>query len=492
MSRSTIGGDSQRCSRVVRQHTRTGDSGVHGGEGGVVSRRWHDRDRDCCGGCLSGRVGGGVGERVGSAVTGCWGVGVRTVGCNRNCSVARCSIRRNRQPATAVIRENACSNERSIGARRTAVVDRNRRDGEGYRCRRCLATGVGGGVSERVRSAVTGGWCVDVRAIGGNGQRTVRRCGVRGDGEAATCIIGQYRRRGQRRIRRCGSGVSNCGWRNGERDACGGCLPAGVGGGIGERVRAAVPANRGVGVGAVRCYRDGAVRCRGVRGDGQAGARVVAEHARSGERGIGRCRSCVVRRGRGDGDVDCRGGCLSAGVGGGIGERIRARVSGGGCVGVRAVCGNGDRAVGGRCVGRNREAAACVVGQDRGPDERRIHRGCTGVVGSNGSHRKADRRGSCLSAGVGGGVGEGVRAGVIRRGRIGVGAVRRDGHAAVGSGRIGRYGQAGAGVIGQHGGGRQRGVGIGRTGVASGRRGDGEADGGGSCPTGRVSCGVGE
>ena len=230
----------------------------------------------------------------------------------------------------------------------------------------------------------------------------------------------------------------------------------------------------------------------GVCGDGQAAASVVSEHARSGERGIGRCRSGVIRRGRGDGEIHRRSGCLSAGIGGGVGERIWARISARWGVGVGAVRGNGDRAVGGRCVCRNREAGARVVGKYRRPDERRIHRCCTGVVGSNGSHREVDRRSGCLSAGVGGGIGERIRAGVIRRGRIGVGAVRRNGHAPVRSRRIRRYRQAGAGVIGQHGGGRQRGVGIGRAGVASGRRGDSEADGGGSCPTGSVRCGVGE
>ena len=162
---------------------------------------------------------------------------------------------------------------------------------------------------------------------------------------------------------------------------------------------------------------------RRVRRDGQAGADVVGQDGRAVQGCVDRGGDAVVECDRSDSDGDRGRRRLSGCVGGGVGEGVKAGVTGGRRVRIRAVGGNRDGAVRRRRVGRNRERGALVVGQDRGSVESGVGRGTANVVGGDGCDRDGHGGGGRLTRPVRCGVGEGVRSGVTGGRRVGVRAV---------------------------------------------------------------------
>ena len=123
--------------------------------------------------------------------------------------MGRGGIRSDGEPAAEVIREHRGTSERRVGRSGSGVARAHRlhRDGDGGGG--CLSARVGGGVGERVWSAVAGSGCVDVRAIRCNCNGSVAWSGVGGDCKRGAAIIGQHGCAGKRRICGCRAGVAD-------------------------------------------------------------------------------------------------------------------------------------------------------------------------------------------------------------------------------------------------------------------------------------------
>ena len=113
----------------------------------------------------------------------------------------------------------------------------------------------------------------------------------------------------------------------------------------------------------------------GVCRDGEPAAEVIREHRGTSERRVGRSGSCVASAYRLHGEGDSGGGCLSARVGGGVGERVWSAVTGSGCVDVRAIRCNCNGSVAWSGVGRDRKRGATIIGQ-HGCSRKRSIGGC--------------------------------------------------------------------------------------------------------------------
>ena len=161
-----------------------------------------------------------------------------------------------------------------------------------------------------------------------------------------------------------GAGVVGGGWPHHERHR--GCrgLSAGIDCGVGEGVQTAVSGGWRVGVGAVGIDGDGAVGRQGEARHGEIRADVIGQHGCTDECGVGVRGGSVCRHAGKYGDRHGSRRRLTAGVGCGVGERIRARVSAGRCVGVRAIGCNGDGTVDSCGVPGDAQPTACIVGQN--------------------------------------------------------------------------------------------------------------------------------
>ena len=287
----------------------------------------------------------------------------------------------------------------------------------------------------------------------------MRGGGAAGDGERGSGVVGENARAVEGGVGNGGSGVIDRAGRHRNEDGGRGGQPRGVGGGVGKGIGSRVAASRGVGVDATGCDRDGAVSGCRVAGDGQAGADVVGQHTCAIEHGVRRGRASVVDGQRVDAQDDGGRRGLAGCVNGGVGEGIETRIPGERRVGVRAVGGDRHRSMRRRRVGGDRQTGSGIVGQDRGTVEHDTSCGRPTVVQCQrrDGQRHGGRRG--LTGGVGRGIGEGVGTGVVRRRRIGVGAVSRHADRAVGRAGVAGHREARALVVGEHGGADEGGVG---------------------------------
>ena len=357
---------------------------------------------------MSGGVSGGVGKGVRPRVSGSRCVGVDPSGGNGDAAVAWRRLAGNGQPGTSIVREHRTVH-RGLRWGAGAVVgglrshgqrhDRNRAQPKAVRCR----------VGEGIEAGVVGRRCVGVRAVGLHDDSSVCSSGVRRHGEADSKIVCQNRAAIERGVHRSGARVVGARSSNCHEDGSGSGLSSGVGGRVGERVETGVVRGRCVNVGAAGIDGDRAMGRRGMSGDGERCTRVVDQHRRAIDRRIGRRGDGVVRRLGRDRQRDGPCGRLSGGVGGGVGERVWARVSGRRGVGVGAVGRNRDSAVGWGGVAGDGQAGAEVVGKYRRPLECSVGRGEAGIAGGNRRHGQGDCGCRAVAGSVRGGVREGVR-----------------------------------------------------------------------------------
>ena len=173
MRRRAVRRNSQRGTGVVAQYRRARLGRIGRRHRGVVGGfRRNSQIDGCCRG-LSARIGDGVGEGIRPGKARRWGVRVRAVRSDRDGAVRGIGVPGHGQTGTDVGGQDGGAAERSVGRRETGVIHCRGRDGKGHRRRGRLARRVGARVGKRVRSAVSSGWRVRVRAVRVDGERSV-------------------------------------------------------------------------------------------------------------------------------------------------------------------------------------------------------------------------------------------------------------------------------------------------------------------------------